>query len=500
MKKLLQNPRAQHLGASLSIVSVMSCAIAVNAGDEPTIGPQIRIDTNGGDEASNETSATANPLNDLEIIGTWNDWRFSTNQEVIRMGVGISVDGGLTWDDFTVRPPAPNQSGVEGDPMTAFDPETGTTWVGAISFAGNGGLYVARKNPGDNFFQPSVMADVGAGIDKCWMTYGPVPFSADRRLYIAYNFGLIWSDDMGQTWNNPVSQGSGLGFNPKLGPSGQIYIAYWDFGSQDFRLRRSLNGGGSFSDHQIADRMDTWGTETFNSRFPGTMRVPPLPALAVDPNDGTLYAAFPDTTGFDGGNANVDIYFSKSVDQGTTWTTPVVVNGDFPFVGDQFFPWLEVDNEGRIHMVFLDSRNTQQNDNVTNGMLDAYYSWSDDGGATFNEHRLTPQSFNSDNDGLNRSSQFLGDYLGLAMSENAVWPVYLDTTNGDTDIYTHKITFEAPCPADIEGDDGEVGVDDLLLLLANWGNLGPGSDLAQPNVVIDVNDLLVLLAEWGPCD
>ena len=55
------------------------------------------------------------------------------------------------------------------------------------------------------------------------------------------------------------------------------------------------------------------------------------------------------------------------------------------------------------------------------------------------------------------------------------------------------------CPADIANDDNDVNVDDMLLLLSNWGTDGAGADLAEPNNLVDVADLLELLAAWGPC-
>ncbi len=145
------------------------------------------------------------------------------------------------------------------------------------------------------------------------------------------------------------------------------------------------------------------------------------------------------------GNANVDLYFTKSTDQGLTWTTPVIINDDAVPPGDQFFPWLELDQRGNLHLVFLDSSNTVQDDDVEHGMLDAYYAFSDDGGDTWQEFRLTPNSFDSADDGLNRSNQFLGDYIGLGRGECRVYPCYLSTQNGDPDIYTHVVEVEAAC-------------------------------------------------------
>jgi predicted outer membrane repeat protein len=54
-----------------------------------------------------------------------------------------------------------------------------------------------------------------------------------------------------------------------------------------------------------------------------------------------------------------------------------------------------------------------------------------------------------------------------------------------------------PCPADID-DDGLVGVNDFLDLLASWGAAGGPADIDGDGVV-GVTDFLDLLAYWGPC-
>jgi hypothetical protein len=53
------------------------------------------------------------------------------------------------------------------------------------------------------------------------------------------------------------------------------------------------------------------------------------------------------------------------------------------------------------------------------------------------------------------------------------------------------------CPADID-DDGMVGVNDFLDLLAYWGAAGGPADIDGDGLV-GVNDFLDLLAYWGPC-
>jgi hypothetical protein len=289
----------------------------------PEVGPQIRVDT-GGMAQANETSISGGDSNPLELVGGWNDYRSN-----IKSGFALTMDGGKTWTDFLLRPPAPYQSSVEGDPMTCFDPRTGALWAGAISFSGNGGIYVARKDAGSSTFEPSVMARVSGGADKGWMAAGPLPGDPDStRVYIAYNEGLLWSDDLGDTWSGPRPLQTGLGFLPRIGPNGELYIAYWDWLSGDgVMLLRSFDGGQTFDPPiRMATRLDVWGID--GTRFPGTFRVPPLTYLAVDPIDGTLYCVYFDTTNIVFGSRNVDLYFCRSTDQGSTWTTPTIINDD----------------------------------------------------------------------------------------------------------------------------------------------------------------------------
>ncbi len=463
-------------------------AIAASAAAAPTIGPPIRIDT-GGLSWANETTASAAEPFPHRIVAGWNDYR-----ENIRSGFGLSFDGGRTWTDFILRPPAGFEASVEGDPMVAHDDRTGTLWAGAISFATNGGIYVARLDPGESTFGPAVMAETGF-VDKGWMAAGLRFGEPDStRLYCAYNLGIIWSDDFGETWTNPVPLGSGIGFLPRVGPNGELYVAYWDFDT-GVNLWRSLDGGVNFTNHQIAIRMDVWGTQD-GSRAPGNFRTPSLSYLDVDPNDGTLYAVYFDTTDIDPGPPtrwNLDLYFTKSIDKGTTWTTPAVINQDASPTGDQMFPWVEVDRSGRIHIVYLDSRNVIQDDGDTpasEGFYDAYYMYSTDGGDVWTEARLTPTTWSSD------GVSFTGDYNGMAVAGDHVAPVYIQMgPNSNEDIYTNVIEFE-PCPWDCADGDGVVGINDLLALLADWG--GSQCDFDGDGGT-DIDDFLELLANWGPC-
>ncbi len=477
----------------LSFVLAFAGAASGSLVAQTALGPQVRIDTGRGTQPCNETTISAAKSNPLEIVAGWNDYREGTP----RTGIGLSMNGGQTWTDFLLRPAPQFQSGVEGDPMTCYDDRTGILWAGGMSFAGNGGIFVARKDPGSATFTAPVMARISGGVDKGWMAAGRSPTNPNATVvYCAYNEGSIHSNDLGNTWTSPVSLGGGLGFLPRVSPlTGTVYVTYWD-GGTGVLLRRSTNGGVSFGPPiLIATRMDVWGID--GTRFPGNFRVASLNALAQDPNTGALYCIYPDTTSVVSNGSNVDLYFSKSTDDGLTWSVPVVINSDATPPGDQFFPWLEVDDKSRMHLTFYDTRHVVQNDNTQFGFIDQYYAYSDNGGANWTEIRVTPQSFSSQFDGF--GGTFMGDYLGLSTAGNRTLPVYPTTQNGDNDVFINVIQdgpattfcYGIACPCannDPKAGCGNLGLDASAATGAKLSVAGTNS-VAADNMTMTVTGI-----------
>lgn len=464
------------------------------------VGPEIRIDQMPGQHPSSEVTQAASVANPLVGICGWNDFIFAGARSVF----GITRDGGESWTQVTLRPSLEFQSDAEADPMSAYDPRTGTLWAGAVSFGTNGGVYCARLEPGQSDFEPTQMIQVTAGADKGWMAAGPDPIDLDKtRVYAAYNFGVARSTDMGDTWQGPVSLGLGISFLPRTGPNGELYVAYWDFDSKHF-LRRSFDGGETFGPPiTIADRMDVWATQS-NTAIPGLFRAPSFQGLAVDQNSGHLYCVYPDTTSQTGTQRDVDVYFTKSVDQGATWSVPTVINGDAPFEQDQFFPWIEVDEDGGLHVLFNDTRHNAQVDEASGALLDSYYAYSDDDGASWTERRLTPSSWDSQDALLGGGFNFgyLGDYLGLSVGGGRALPSYVtaDPATG-SDIVTNVI-LHGPVQVVCQGLLCPCGNDDPN---AGCGNNGSDGDFAtgagmsgsgSPSVALD--DLVIEVSGLRP--
>ncbi|MFT7678274.1 MAG: hypothetical protein ACI8QC_002260 [Planctomycetota bacterium] len=472
---------------------LLALALSASASAQVNIGPAVRVDT-GGNAAANETSVAISPAAPLRLLSAWNDYRVGN----ARLGVSLSEDGGTTWLDQILRPPLAHQTVDEGDPMTAFDGRTGKMWAGGIAFGAGGGVFVAALEFGASAFTAPVMAKLTAAADKGWMAAGPDPLNPGASLlHIAYNQGLITSADEGQNWSSPLSLGSGFGFLPRVGSAGELYVSFWSGGPPIF-LWRSFDGGQSMlGPTQIANRMDFWTDGS--DRVPGDFRVPPLPSMAVDPTTGDLHTIFCDTTDVTGLETNLDLYWTTSTDQGLNWSTPVVIHGDSTPTADQFFPWLEIDADGRLHVVWFDTRHNAQLDADPAALIDVHYAYSEDSGQSWSEQRITTSSFSSANDGF--SGTFMGDYLGLATAGGRTLIAYPDTSSGDPDLYVHSIVhgtatsfcFGIACPCGNEDPSAGCGNSGLDGLVSTGGLLTVASGTAS----IAADDLVLRSSGLG---
>ena len=74
-----------------------------------------------------------------------------------------------------------------------------------------------------------------------------------------------------------------------------------------------------------------------------------------------------------------------------------------------------------------------------------------------------------------------------------------DQIYGDwTEDGSNTITNICSCPPDVNGD-GIVGLNDILILLGNFGSNTKIGDVNEDGIV-DVIDLLLVVDNWGPCE
>ncbi len=146
------------------------------------------------------------------------------------------------------------------------------------------------------------------------------------------------------------------------------------------------------------------------------------PALTSNGN-GVLYAAWED--GRNGGVFNRDIYFSRSIDGGTTWGSDVRINDDpIDSTRNQGNPDLQYDeSRGRLYAVWQDARN---------GNYDIYFAYSTDGGNTWSAN----QRLNDDAGTAHQMepSIIVGPSIDDLLPDR-VYVVWQDQRNGNDDVY-----------------------------------------------------------------
>jgi hypothetical protein len=172
-------------------------------------------------------------------------------------------------------------------------------------------------------------------------------------------------------------------------------------------------------------------------QFPGQeFRNLSIPIMAVGP-EGEIYitwanygaATDPDN---DEDGMEADILLVKSTNGGMTWSSPTRVNvpDESPNPNaDQFQPYVAVTESGQVNLIYFDRRlDPKTEEHPGNYFTDVFLARSNDGGATFTEHRLTHDATDPEfNAPVSTSGLFFGDYQGLVVDECNAIPFVNDT-------------------------------------------------------------------------
>jgi hypothetical protein len=223
------------------------------------------------------------------------------------------------------------------------------------------------------------------------------------------------------------------------------------------RQNVSFDGGASFVGDAVA-----FFTNLEYASVDGGIDVYGMPNGDADisggPYDGTLYIA--QTQFVDEISPETDVLVRKSTDNGVTWSSPAVVNDDPPGRNiDQFHPWLYVNEDGVVTLVFYD----QRQDPVNHYLFDCYFAASFDGGLTYTtNYRLSSVSSSPGN--LAASSRvrppgpevdrrtglldpepvlspmagLIGEYIGIHSRHDFNVAVWTDTRSGTQDVYSAR--------------------------------------------------------------
>lgn len=429
------------------------------------IGPNLQLSP-ADRTVYSETWVTQDPVNHSRLLAGSNA---VTGRPMMAYRSG---DGGAGWASAQVSLPALPPNDVTSDPSMAFD-RSGVAYYAYLGLANSSQfqsqLLMARSGDGGaSWAAPQVVDGIADLPDKPLMTLDQTGGQHAGRLYVAYStndpalttqgLALSWSDN-GNAWAKTVVRPGGENINavPVVGPGGEVYLAWDDYGTTpqgQLVIAKSTDGGVTFGalpggTKTVAPTTIGFGVvppNYSNSIGPAgacPRQVGPGPGLDVDrsgtASTGNLYMVWSDQQP---AGAAMHIYFSRSVDGGSTWSAPARI--DTGNSHDAWEPAVAVDqSSGLVTLAWYDRR-----DDAGNKLYRVYYTQSADGGQTFLPNQVGLTTAASD---PTLDCNATGDYMGLAASDGVAHPVWSDTRNGINQIFAATVnewTLAAPAATD----------------------------------------------------
>ncbi len=414
---------------------------------------QVNISNDGYNilgDAANEPSLAIDPLNPDRMAIGWRQFDY-IGSNFRQAGYGYSDDGGETWTFPGVIDPGVFRS----DPVLEADNQ-GTFHYNSLT--SSGGSYfcrVFRSEDGGAGWDDGVPAQGG---DKQWMeidktgTLGEGNIYAFWTSYYSYCFpgNFTRSANGGDSYEDCVSvDGDPYWGTLAIGTEGELYIA--GAGSNDgVVVVKSYNANepGSFIAWDYYTQVDMDGYMGAGPDVnPGGLLGQASIAVnqAPGPGQGNVYVLV-SVSRISNGDPG-DVMFAKSTDGGLSFSDPVRINDDFSISNTQWFGTMSVAPNGRIDVVWLDTRDAPANDPVWSAL---YYSYSLDQGETWSDNELLSDSFDPHVGWPNQEK--MGDYFDMISDNGNAHLAWAATLNGEQDVYYGRIT---PLITGISGPDSD---------------------------------------------
>ncbi len=394
----------------------------------------------------NETSVKISRKDPNRVVAAWRDFRTGVNPANRKVGYSYSTDGGSTWSDSklldsTLLPGFPRNS----DPVVNVD-SSGNFYIAVVCIGNNVAVAVYKSTDGGVTFPTAHLVANSGSEDKEMFDTDRTPGSPYyNTMYISWTrfssvtgIKLTKSVNGGVNWTNPVAVSDDefgvQGSDVVAGLNGEVYVTWLDGNTNDMitKFDKSTDGGSTFG----VDKDVAIGPFPEISISSSNITCPSIAADISDgPNRGNIYIAFCDSR-----NGDPDIFLVRSTNRGVNWSTPLRINNDPVGNGKlQCWPWIEVNENGNIAIVFYDSRNTS-----SNTIVDAYLAHSTDGGISFANLNLSTQP--SPTNQPNTAVRF-GDYIGIDYHNLRIVPVWTDERSGGFNMECYTAIISTPVNA-----------------------------------------------------
>ncbi len=402
-------------------------------------------------------------------------------------------DGGKTWAKSSFAPAPPDLEVFilgGGDPMFAFDADGKLyfSWIDLFFSLSSAQppmvMYWASSTDGGESWERNAKSDsIASGyinfadmdnsplVDKQWMMCDQSNSAGRNNLYaslllyypsdqrVAMRMKGATEPIFRSSFLRPISKN--YSFNQftsiDCDDEGRVHMSYVGALPTDsmplgeYRLYHMLSNdqGSSFQPEVQVSTIrflnSLPGDQTSTEAPVGMSRVQALPQIACDKysasaHHGNVYLAWTALGTNSRGSRGLDIYFSRSTDHGSTWSTPIIINDDASLSGGKFstqaYVSMTVSPTGVVVMSWYDFR-----EDAENRRAKYYMTYSFDGGKTFIKNFAVssmPTDFKLFADDTTKKFG-MGEYNQVVCSKGYAMPFWGDARNGERKIYTAKI-------------------------------------------------------------